>query len=208
MKKFGKSYIKKEKRNQRIEDSNDDFLNSIIRRKIDHLNIYNISDEEYYGDRLAISALYRYSEMPNKFQKWYDKEILKNYNNVELLTTALKELTYQTYNRNNKEKNCIMNSLKLTKLVEDISFYPREKKYTIKTKSGKYNLYPIAKTYGEAMENLGYCHPLTEEYARNNKGIDIVCGYYEDSLYNDRYHSVAINNKTKEVRLASVYRDT
>lgn len=199
MKKFGKSYIKKEKRNQRIEDSNDDFLNSIIRRKIDHLNIYNISDEEYYGDRLAISALYRYSEMPNKFQKWYDKEILKNYNNVELLTTALKELTYQTYNRNNKEKNCIMNSLKLTNLVEDITFYPREKKYTIKTKSGKYNLYPIAKTYGEAMENLGYCHPLTEEYARSNKGIDIVCGYYEDSLYNDRYHSVAINNKTKEV---------
>lgn len=199
MKKFGKEFINKEKKYTRIEDRNDDFLDYLIRRKIDNMRITNISDEEYYGKRLVASTLYHYSEMPNKFKKWYDKEILKNYNNVELLSIALKELTYQSYNKNDYEKKTIIKSLKLTNLVDDILYNSREKKYTIKTKSGKYDLYPVAKTHEEAINNLGYCHQLTEDYAKHNKGIDIVCGYYKDSLYNDRYHSVAINNKTNQV---------
>lgn len=199
MKKFGKEYIKKEKKYTRIEDNNDDFLDSLIRRKINSLNINSISDKEYNSRRLIIYMFFHYSEMPYSFRKWYDKEILDKYNNRELLDIALKELTYQTYNKNKKNKERIIKSLKITNLVNDIKYIPREKRYIIKTKKGKYNLEPIAKNLDEAMDNLGYCHQVTEDYAKKNIGIDVVCGYYKDSLYNDRYHSIAINKKTNQV---------
>lgn len=199
MKKFGKDFIKLEKKYTHIEDNNDAFLDNLIRRKIDRLNINNISDEDYYSQRLAVSMLYNYSEMPNNFKAWYNKEIFSKYNKKELLCLALKELTYQTYNKNHKEKDKIIKSLKMTKLVKDITYNSREKRYIIKTNKGKYNLQPIANSYEQALENLGYCHKLTEEFAKENVGIDVVCGYYKDSLYNDRYHSIAIKKKTNQV---------
>lgn len=199
MKKFGKDFIKKEKKYTHIEDNNDNFLDHLIRRKISALNIDSITDEDYNSQRLAIHMLFNYSVMPNSFKKWYDKEIMSNYNKKELLSISLKELTYQTYNKNKKEKEKIIKSLKMTKLVEDITYNSRDKKYIVKTKSGKYNLQPIADTYEEALDNLGYCHRLTEDFAKENSGIDVVCGYYKDSLYNERYHSVAINKKTNQI---------